>query len=137
MNQISESDRKSRCKAIMRFNGADQSGSATATSTRSRKNTRSEPITVVTQRVIVDINTAVREDAQKKQLKATADAAPKDSDLADEENPLYCRICTNIQISETKMRGFECRDPVHDICFKCWVKCRICPLCRKPRFYPQ
>ena len=57
-DQSEETDRRSRNEAIMGYDGADQSGSAAATSTRSRRCRQPEPVAVIQNRVIRDINTA-------------------------------------------------------------------------------
>ena len=59
-DQSEETDRRSRNEAIMGYDGADQSGSATATSTRSRRCGQPEPVVVVQSRVVRDINNAAR-----------------------------------------------------------------------------
>ena len=130
-DQSEETDRKSRNEAIMGYDGADQSGSAVATSTRSRRCRRPEPVAVIQSRVIRDINTATRVKGQKEQVNAIDEAASKSNVVEDATNPLYCCVCTNVCEKEGDMKGYQCRVRAHFVCRTCWYRIDTCPQCRQ------
>jgi len=130
-DQSKETDRKSRTEAFLAYDGANQSGSATATSTRARRITRPERVAVVQQRVVNDINLVARVREQKAQVNAINAAALESDVVQDDTNPLYCYVCTNVCESDRDMKGFQCRVRRHFVCRKCWAKVNNCPHCGK------
>ena len=115
-DQSKESDRRSRNEAMLGFDGANQWGSATATSTRSRRCRRPEPRAVIKDRITREIYTELRVKEQKKQVEAINAAAEKSDVVEDATNPLYCIICTYVCDEEGDMRGFVCRVREHFVC---------------------
>ena len=83
-------------------------------------------------RMLLSIENAVRADTQNAQLQAiNAAEALKDDSVADEDNPLYCIVCTNFAAKEKDMKCYACRDRRHFICRECWYKVSFCPHCGK------
>ena len=94
-DQSATSDRQSQRLAIAGLNGSDQAGSSTARSTRSKKVKRPESVEAMKQRMLLSIYKTVKADTQMAQLQAIdAAEALKDDSVADEDNPLYCYVCT-------------------------------------------
>ena len=136
-DQSEENDRKSRNEAIMGHDGANQSGSAAATSTRSRRCRRPDPVAVIQNRVIQDINTAIRVKDQKEQVKAINEAASKSNVVEDTTNPLYCYMCTDVCEKDSDMKGYQCKERSHFVCRTCWHRVTTCPHCGQgcPRYW--
>jgi len=133
-DQSATSDRQSQRLAITGLNGSDQAGPSTARSTtcRSEKAKQPESAEAMKTRMLLSIEKAVKADTQMAQLQAiNAAEALKDDSVADEDNPLYCYVCTNFAAKEKDMKGYACRDRRHFICRECWYKVSFCPHCGK------
>ena len=100
--------------AIAGLNGSDQAGPSTARSTRSKKAKQPEYVEAMKKRMLLSIENAVKSDTQNAQLQAiNAAEALKDDSVADEDNPLYCYVCTNFAAKEKDMKCYACRDRRH------------------------
>ena len=132
-DQSEETDRRSRNEAILGYDGADQSGSATATSTRLRRRGQPRPVVAVQTHIVKDINDAVRVKYQKEQVEAINEAAARSNVVEDDTNPLYCIVCTNVVAKESDMRGFQCNIRKHYVCRTCWARIdtKSCLQCRQ------